>query len=143
MAVVSLAAHKQEKIEKQDERLIRAVSREEVENSAARHIAPVCASFHFRGSFLEEACLDLGVEAYLQGGRTGYRTGKRGKTGGVANQFQLTQEALQAELTVLLLSWVHRGTLSAEELRRASRAYTREWWERGFETGRRHRCLKY
>ncbi|RSL28937.1 DUF2521 family protein [Salibacterium salarium] len=142
--VISLEPHRIKKEWLEEKKLLQNVQVKEIQATAEKVFVPVFKYFNFPYSFLEEACMDLALEAFLSGGKFSRYV----ENGALVFKFQV-QAALEIgriskELHEFMKSWVDDDpACESPEVKEAVESYIAFWWKRGLEAGTKRQLLRY
>ncbi|WP_018924633.1 DUF2521 family protein [Salsuginibacillus kocurii] len=142
MTVVSLESYKEQKEHTLERQVIGMLTYEEVAERASRYMASSLPGFTFRASFLEEFCIDIGVESYVIGAKMG--SGHAIDTCEIKafSEAFPTLAYLIIELQMLIISWVDPKRLRPAILRHGTQKYVEDWWMVGYRLGQKRNRMK-
>lgn len=140
--VVSLEPHRLKKEWEEEKKLLQELRVEEIKSTAENIFVPVFNRFHFPYSFLEEACMDLALEAFLSGGKFS----KYVENGELAFRFKmqavLAISSITTELYEFMSGWVEEPAAQRSDLKEIVECFVTYWWKRGLEAGTKRHLLR-
>ncbi|SDI07779.1 Protein of unknown function [Alteribacillus persepolensis] len=140
--VVSLEPHRVKKEWQEEKKLLQYLRVEEIQVTAEKMFVPVFSQFHFPYSFLEEACLDMALEAFLSGGKFS-RYVENGEL-----EFRFKMQAVLAinkittELHDFMSGWVEEPAAKRSDLKDIVEVFITYWWKRGLQAGTQRSLLR-
>ncbi|MCJ7839942.1 YbaK family protein [Lederbergia sp. NSJ-179] len=140
--VTSFTEKKREKQLTYERKLLRNLSIDELKKSVTQHLKMIgTGSFIHEG--VEEACMDVGIEAFLNGGEYS-RFVLYGETMEmIKNRCGDDRAHLIETLYNFWLYWDYGQKLIQEEqVYSACEYFVDEWWQRGFQKGERRYKLR-
>lgn len=140
--VISLEPHRRRKQWEEEKRLLSALPLEQLEASAEMMFAPLFNNFVFTDSFMEAACLEFGLEAFLTGGKSS----KYERDGEIPFRFKLQTvvevSLLASELYTYMSRYANTFRAKEHELKEAVEMFMSLWMEEGFQAGLQRKRLR-
>ncbi|MDA3130474.1 DUF2521 family protein [Aliibacillus thermotolerans] len=140
--VISLEPHRLRKQWEEEKRLLTSVPVEELKANAEMMFAPLFNNFVFCDSFLEEACLEFALEAFIAGGKCS----KYEQNGEIPFRFKLHTvvevSLLASELYTYMTHFSKSFGATDEELKEAVEWYMTLWMEEGLQAGLQRKRLR-
>ncbi|MGY4691785.1 DUF2521 family protein [Salibacterium sp. K-3] len=142
--VISLEPHRIKKEWREEKRLLQDLQVQEIKETAEKVFIPVFDHFQFSYSFLEEACMDLALEAFLSGGKYSRYVEDRA----LPFKFQVQAAAaiglIASELYEFMVCWVEEDPDDEQPvMKEAVESFITYWWKRGLEAGVRRKLLHF
>ena len=141
--VVALEPHRMKKEWEEEKKLLKEINVQELQMSAKKIFVPVLDTFHFSYSFLEEACMDLALEAFLSGGKFSKYVEDNTLPFRYKIQAAVFIKNIANELYTFMSGWVEEPTINEEQLRSAVEEFVTFWWHKGLEAGTKRRRLGF
>ncbi|MFD2707261.1 DUF2521 family protein [Salibacterium lacus] len=142
--VISLEPHRIQKEWKEEKRLLQDLDAQEVKATAEKVFTPVFHRFEFSYSFLEEACMDLALEAFLSGGKFSRYVENRALPFTFQLQAAAAAGGIAEELYEFMQCWVEDDPgCYYKEMKEAVDSFIMYWWKRGLETGVRKQSTDF
>ncbi|MFZ4454432.1 DUF2521 family protein [Salibacterium aidingense] len=142
--VISLEPHRIKREWEQEKKLLQDIQVQEVQATAKKVFIPVFEYFQFPYSFLEEACMDLALEAFLSGGKFSRYVEDRALPFKFQVQAAATIGLIAKELHEFIKSWVDEDpACDRAEMKEAVESFITYWWKRGLEAGTRRQLLRF
>ncbi|WP_240377753.1 DUF2521 family protein [Bacillus piscicola] len=139
--VVALEPHRIKREWEEEKKLLGEISVNDIQLTAKEIFTPVFTTFHFSYSFLEEACMDLALEAFLSGGKFS----KFVENNSLPFRYKLRAVVIiggiASELYTFISGWVEGPQAGDEEIKGAVEEYITFWWKKGLEAGYRRKRL--
>ncbi|MBB6451496.1 hypothetical protein HNR44_003507 [Geomicrobium halophilum] len=135
-SVVSFQEHKRLKDWEVEKKLLHTLSMEDMVYASEKYLVPVCDSFQFRHSFLEEICMDVAIETFLTAAKKGMSS---------AEPSSMDEDHLKQrtnELEIFINDWIQEENLDRNKIASGAEAYVQHWWQTGFKTGKNRARLR-
>ncbi|MFB5664129.1 DUF2521 family protein [Alteribacillus sp. HJP-4] len=140
--VISMEPRRLKKEWEQEKKLLQNLKVSEMQQSAQKSFSHLFQRFHFPNSFLEEACLDMALDAFLDGGKHH----RYMENGVLPFRFKLQAAFkignLAKELTSFMFDWVEDSSPQRKLIQEAAEGFITDWWKKGLETGFKRQRLR-
>ncbi|WP_096438234.1 DUF2521 family protein [Alteribacter populi] len=140
--ITSFSEKRRKKQWNYERRVLRSLSISDLRKDVHQHFFTTIMMDRVSHMYLEDFCLDVGIDAYLLGSEYG-RFGYFGETAEMAKQRCLEDLEIYCEQVAgQFQAWLKGSVTEEEQYKQLSETFVHRWWEKGFNEGVRRYRMK-